>query len=308
VVNQASEQCDAGGNSATCDADCTTRICGDGFINPAAGEVCDPGPDVEFCTLGSGNEDPNVDQLTNCDDVRDCPVTCDIAVACVTNADCPASQSNGKWAGKLPPSECVANVCRIYCAQDTFCKRNPNIPGSTGATLCGGDPTCAVGCGALETACNKLGDDPAMIRFATREGELDTLKMHAYIPVDEANDPAKVGFAYSIYNVDGVVYELQLGAGDLVARGPGRRAYYYKDASARLGSLPANGIERLRLRKRQRDGRSVYTFRLEARADLSNATKALMTTQVAIGRDGAALQSLWRRTPYGWALYRVDLF
>jgi cysteine-rich repeat protein len=42
-VVEAGEQCDDGGNSATCDADCTFAVCGDGFRNPVAGEQCDDG-------------------------------------------------------------------------------------------------------------------------------------------------------------------------------------------------------------------------------------------------------------------------
>jgi hypothetical protein len=38
-----SEQCDAAGESASCDIDCTNRVCGDGVLNPTGGEVCDPG-------------------------------------------------------------------------------------------------------------------------------------------------------------------------------------------------------------------------------------------------------------------------
>jgi cysteine-rich repeat protein len=38
------EECDEGGvNTATCNADCTVSACGDGFVNPAAGEQCDDG-------------------------------------------------------------------------------------------------------------------------------------------------------------------------------------------------------------------------------------------------------------------------
>ncbi|MBT3292946.1 DUF4215 domain-containing protein [Candidatus Peregrinibacteria bacterium] len=35
------EECDTGGNSATCDSDCTAPSCGDGLTNPLAGEDCD---------------------------------------------------------------------------------------------------------------------------------------------------------------------------------------------------------------------------------------------------------------------------
>jgi hypothetical protein len=41
---QAPEECDPGANeSATCDADCTKVVCGDGYRNAAAGEMCDSG-------------------------------------------------------------------------------------------------------------------------------------------------------------------------------------------------------------------------------------------------------------------------
>ncbi len=37
------EECDDGGESATCDADCTSAQCGDGTLNVSAGEQCDDG-------------------------------------------------------------------------------------------------------------------------------------------------------------------------------------------------------------------------------------------------------------------------
>ena len=38
-----SETCDTAGESATCDIDCTAPTCGDGIVNPLAGEACDDG-------------------------------------------------------------------------------------------------------------------------------------------------------------------------------------------------------------------------------------------------------------------------
>jgi cysteine-rich repeat protein len=38
------EQCDAAGESAVCDRDCTLAVCGDALLNLAAGEQCDDGP------------------------------------------------------------------------------------------------------------------------------------------------------------------------------------------------------------------------------------------------------------------------
>jgi hypothetical protein len=42
-VTNAGEQCDGPGMTATCNDDCTTSVCGDGIVNPAAGEQCDDG-------------------------------------------------------------------------------------------------------------------------------------------------------------------------------------------------------------------------------------------------------------------------
>jgi hypothetical protein len=43
------EACDDGGESATCDVDCTPRLCGDGTINTTAGETCDAGAETTTC-------------------------------------------------------------------------------------------------------------------------------------------------------------------------------------------------------------------------------------------------------------------
>jgi cysteine-rich repeat protein len=42
-VADTGEECDAGGDTSTCDADCTTPACGDGHHNPLAGEDCEDG-------------------------------------------------------------------------------------------------------------------------------------------------------------------------------------------------------------------------------------------------------------------------
>lgn len=42
------EECETRADTATCDADCTSRRCGDGYLNAAAGEICDDGNDFVF--------------------------------------------------------------------------------------------------------------------------------------------------------------------------------------------------------------------------------------------------------------------
>jgi cysteine-rich repeat protein len=43
------EECDDGGDSEFCDADCTFAECGDGYVNAAAGEECDWGMATHVC-------------------------------------------------------------------------------------------------------------------------------------------------------------------------------------------------------------------------------------------------------------------
>jgi hypothetical protein len=47
----AGEGCDAGGESAVCDDDCTPVACGDGTTNQAAGEACDDGGESAACDV-----------------------------------------------------------------------------------------------------------------------------------------------------------------------------------------------------------------------------------------------------------------
>jgi hypothetical protein len=49
-VVQPGEDCDTGRESATCNEDCTTAMCGDGVVNAAAGEQCDAINKSVFCT------------------------------------------------------------------------------------------------------------------------------------------------------------------------------------------------------------------------------------------------------------------
>lgn len=52
------EECDTGGASTTCDADCTAPACGDGSLNLAAGELCEDGntTSADGCSAGCLSE------------------------------------------------------------------------------------------------------------------------------------------------------------------------------------------------------------------------------------------------------------
>jgi len=48
-ATEAPEFCDDGGNSVSCDSDCTAASCGDGFTNAVAGEACDTSGETAGC-------------------------------------------------------------------------------------------------------------------------------------------------------------------------------------------------------------------------------------------------------------------
>ena len=88
VVNMAaSETCDDGMETASCDADCTAPACGDGVLNTSAGETCDDGGESAACDTdctpaSCGDGVVNAAAGEACDDSGE-SLTC--------NADCSAA-------------------------------------------------------------------------------------------------------------------------------------------------------------------------------------------------------------------------
>lgn len=84
------EICDDSGNSALCDADCTSAECGDGYVNGTAGEDCDRGSTIDLRTCDSdctavvcGDGHVNAAALEQCDDggeTADCDDDCTLVV------------------------------------------------------------------------------------------------------------------------------------------------------------------------------------------------------------------------------------
>lgn len=77
----AGEECDTAGASATCDADCTLAVCGDSQVNAAAGETCDDGGESVNCDTDCtapmcGDDVANIAAGEECDDSAQSP-TCD---------------------------------------------------------------------------------------------------------------------------------------------------------------------------------------------------------------------------------------
>jgi len=101
TFTEAPEDCDDGGESATCDPDCTTVVCGDGFANNSAGEECDD--------ADANDNDP-------------CPTTCLDAV-CGDGFQCTVGPcTSGPGGGNEECDDGGANsdvtpdACRTNCA------------------------------------------------------------------------------------------------------------------------------------------------------------------------------------------------
>jgi len=95
----AGEQCDPGSETATCDADCTTRACGDGYKNVVAGEECDDGNTTSgdgcsaTCKCGSGSGEAGC-QAAACPNKGQLTLLAATGGACSTNGDCLAGSCN----------------------------------------------------------------------------------------------------------------------------------------------------------------------------------------------------------------------
>jgi MYXO-CTERM domain-containing protein len=157
------EECDDGGESATCNADCTFSACGDGVLNTTAGEVCDDGNttggdgcsanclSTEIC--GNGILDPG----EACDDGNTTG-----GDGC--SADCTSDESCGN--GILDPGEACddgnatdGDGCSADCSSDESCGNGILDPGEAcddGNTTDGDG--CSADCSSDENCGNGILD------------------------------------------------------------------------------------------------------------------------------------------------------
>ena len=111
----AMEDCDDGGESMTCDGDCTVAICGDGTLNMTAGESCDDGGDSATCDSDCtdalcGDGHANTSASEQCDDGGD-SATCD--------SDCTAAECGDGHVNAAASEDCddmgESATCDIDC-------------------------------------------------------------------------------------------------------------------------------------------------------------------------------------------------
>ena len=101
------EECDDTGESATCDADCTTATCGDGTTNATANEDCDDAGETATCdrdctNVACNDGTVNIAAGENCDDGNNSNND-----GCA--GDCSAIESG--WGCPTPGQACIAEMC-----------------------------------------------------------------------------------------------------------------------------------------------------------------------------------------------------
>ncbi len=130
------EECDDGGESAICDANCTLAECGDGTFNATAGEECDDGSD---------NSDTDPDACRT-----DCmaPLCADGVVD--TGEECDDGLDNSD----TEPDACRTNCMSAFCGDGVVDSAEECDDGNIGAGD-GCDDTCQIEFGAccVGTAC-----------------------------------------------------------------------------------------------------------------------------------------------------------
>lgn len=142
------EQCDDGGASATCDADCTFATCGDSTLNTAAGETCDTGGgsatcDVDCTAPACGDAVANAAAGEACDDGGD-SATCDADCTLATCGDAFVNLASGEACDDAGESA----TCNADCTSATC---GDAVLNTTAGEVCdagGESASCDVDCTA----------------------------------------------------------------------------------------------------------------------------------------------------------------
>jgi MYXO-CTERM domain-containing protein len=196
-VAEGGEACDDGGESATCDSDCTAATCGDGTTNVTAGEICDDMGESVSCNVDCtaaicGDGTTNVTAGEDCDDVGEsatCDVDCTLAICGDGTTNVTASENcDDMGESAACDADCTLAICGDgttnmtageicddmgeSAACDTDCTLVSCGDGTTNATAgeqcddSGESITCDVDCstascgdGTLNTTAGEICDD-----------------------------------------------------------------------------------------------------------------------------------------------------
>lgn len=123
-IVQAGEDCDDGGESATCDDDCSLALCGDSSTNVTAGEACDTGGETATCDddctgvlCGDGNTNEAAGE--SCDAAGE-SATCDVDCTPVVCGDGIINVAAGEVCEPFDDSACSGD-CLPDCSCPSSC-------------------------------------------------------------------------------------------------------------------------------------------------------------------------------------------
>ncbi|MEM9453983.1 MAG: hypothetical protein AAGF11_07375 [Myxococcota bacterium] len=170
------EECDDGGKSEDCDADCTPAECGDGLLNQAAGEQCDAGGkrteacDIDCTNVNCRDGTINTAAGEECDDQGE-SMTC--------NTDCTSAFCGDGITNTSANEECDDMGESMTCDEDcTMAICGDGITNIMATEQCdgldllgedcvtqgldGGTLACLADCSAFDVSgCHDCGDDMA---------------------------------------------------------------------------------------------------------------------------------------------------
>jgi cysteine-rich repeat protein len=163
---EADEECDTGGQSPTCNANCTQAECGDGIVNGTAGETCDDGNlidgdgcDANCTPTGCGNG--VVTGIEECDDGGE-SATCDFNCSFAFCGDGTPNATAGETcddANLVDGDGCDSNCTPTGCGNGIITAGEDCDDGGESAT-CDDDCTAAAcGDGTLNQAAGEACDD-----------------------------------------------------------------------------------------------------------------------------------------------------
>ena len=143
------ESCDTGGQSASCETNCTTPICGDGILNIIAGEVCDDGNTV----AGDGCNAACTSNETCGNGIQDSEEECDVAgTSSSCDDDCTFAECGDGKINAVAGEECddgnTNNIdgCSANCIVETCGDGTLNFSGSSLEECDDGNSTNGDGC------------------------------------------------------------------------------------------------------------------------------------------------------------------
>jgi cysteine-rich repeat protein len=197
------EACDDGGETATCDIDCTTASCGDSTVNTAAGESCDDGGESATCNIdcslaACGDNIVNSAAGEACDDGQN-SATCDIDCTLAACGDGIVNAAAGEQCddGNMSSNDGCSSICSVELGW--HCTGSPSncgpicgdniVAGSESCDDGGESATCNIDCSLA--ACGDGIVNAAAGEFCDDGGESATCNIDcslATLPGDLNND------------------------------------------------------------------------------------------------------------------------